>query len=279
VKRLSLAFGLALGAIAVTAQPALAATPTPVPLGQGTMHVRQPLDCSGTGEAAQVYLPFSLLFEGFEPHATGTVTAFTQPGDVEVGSATVTVDAQGVRFELVVGPAEPGQYKLVYDFGSGTGKQKVIRLIDNPATASPSPSETPSSSEAPSGSPSESTTETASGTPSESTSQSPGESTSPTGSAEPTGTQSATPTGSPTSSPPESGASATPTATTPGTAVEGEKLEFVPEADVVGDAAANLPKTGAEENVPWLAGASALLTLSGIVLVVRARRRPQPQHR
>lgn len=109
------------------------------PRGEGTMLVRQAIDCSGTGTTSTVSLPFGLLFEGFEPLQTGTVTAFTQPGGVEIGAATVTVDAAGNRCVEVIGENNPppGQYKLVYQFGSGAGKSKVITLEAPPATSPP----------------------------------------------------------------------------------------------------------------------------------------------
>ena len=55
------------------------------PRGEGTMLVRQSEHCAGTGDDAFVSLPFSLLFTGFAPHAEGTVSAFTQPGNEFVG--------------------------------------------------------------------------------------------------------------------------------------------------------------------------------------------------
>ena len=115
--------------------------------GEGTMLVRQSTDCSGTGTASTVYFPFTALFTGFEPGETGEVTAFTQPGGVQVGHRTVTVDGLGNRCELVEGTVPPGQYKLVYDFESGTGKQKVIRVVAAPTSSvAPSASVTPSAS-------------------------------------------------------------------------------------------------------------------------------------
>ena len=107
------------------------------PRGEGTMLVRQSDDCSGTGNDSSVSLPFSLLFTGFAPDTTGTVTAFTQPGGDEVGSGTVMVDSNGEACVRVTGEVPTGQYKIVYDFGSGTGKQKVIRITD----AEPEPTE------------------------------------------------------------------------------------------------------------------------------------------
>ena len=97
--------------------------------GEGTMQVRQSQDCSGSGSDSTVTIPFSLFFVGFEPYDTGTVVAFTQPGGEKVGEATVTVGPDGSRCVLVTGKVPPGQYKIVYDFGSGTGKQKVIQIV------------------------------------------------------------------------------------------------------------------------------------------------------
>ena len=97
--------------------------------GEGTMQVRQSEDCSGSGNDSTVTIPFSLFFVGFEPFDTGTVVAFTQPGGEQVGEATVTVGPDGSRCVLVTGTVPAGQYKIVYDFGSGTGKQKVIEIV------------------------------------------------------------------------------------------------------------------------------------------------------
>jgi hypothetical protein len=109
--------------------------------GAGTMLVRQDIHCAGTGTASTVYLPFALYFTGYPPHTVGTVSAYTQPGGHLVASREITLDASGARCVEVVGSATPGQYKIVYDFGSGAGKQKVIRVVPDPsvtATASPS---------------------------------------------------------------------------------------------------------------------------------------------
>ena len=126
-------------ALALTLTGAVASSASAQIRGEGTMLVRQSTDCSGTGTTSTVYFPFSVLFTGFEPGETGEVTAFTQPGGEQVGHRTVTVDEQGNRCELVEGTVPPGQYKLVYDFESGTGKQKVIRLVAPPGgSASPS---------------------------------------------------------------------------------------------------------------------------------------------
>jgi hypothetical protein len=105
---------------------------------EGTMLVYQSADCSGTGNDPSVSVPFSLLFTGFPPDVTGTVTAFTQPGGDQVGQGTVTVGPDGERCVLVTGEVPAGQYKIVYDFGSGTGKQKVIQITDS----EPQPTET-----------------------------------------------------------------------------------------------------------------------------------------
>jgi LPXTG-motif cell wall-anchored protein len=248
--------------VAVLAPPAFA--------GQGTMHVKQALDCTGGGEDSTVHLPFALLFEGFAPNTTGTVTAFTQPGGVQVGQATVTVDALGNRCEEVTGSAPPGQYKIVYDFGSGTGKQKVIRLVEAPAP-SPSPTETvtptvsPTTSESATGS--ESPTETSTAT----VSESPTETSTATASEPPT-SSTASPSGTLTESAPPS--SATPSASS---SVLGEELEFIAEPDPVGDAAARLPKTGADD-VTALVVVGPLLALLGLGLLVVARRQHVPRH-
>ena len=109
------------------------------PRGEGTMLVRQSENCSGTGDDAFVSVPFSLWFTGFAPNATGTVTAFTQPGGDEVGSGTVMVDSNGEACVRVTGEVPTGQYKIVYDFDSGTGKQKVIHIRDS----EPPPTEPP----------------------------------------------------------------------------------------------------------------------------------------
>jgi hypothetical protein len=229
--------------------------------GQGTLLIKQSTDCSGNGESAQVYFPFSALFTGFEPNESGTVTAYTQPGGVQVGQWTVTVDALGNRCEMVVGTADPGQYKIVYDFGSGTGKQKVIRIIPAP----PSPSPTPTSSESPNVSPSESPSESPSGTETPTGSESPSESP----------TESATVTGSPTDTggiPTQTlgpGASTTPS---PSTSVEGEKIELIPEADAVGDDAV-LAHTGSDVSPLLEIGAGLLVAGAGLVVLARRRGR------
>ena len=65
-------------------------TAAAVPRGRGTMLVRQSTDCSGNGNVSTVALPFSVLFTGFTPGDTGIVTAYTQPGGVQVGQRTVS---------------------------------------------------------------------------------------------------------------------------------------------------------------------------------------------
>ncbi len=109
--------------------------------GEGTMLVRQSDDCSGSGSDSTVTIPFSLFFVGFEPKETGTIVAFTQPGGEKVGEATVTVGPDGSLCVRVTGTAPAGQYKIVYDFGSGTGKQKVIEIV---GPAPPTDTSTPS---------------------------------------------------------------------------------------------------------------------------------------
>ncbi len=189
--------------------------------GEGTMLVRQSTDCSGTGTASTVYFPFSALFTGFEPGETGEVTAFTQPGGVQVGHRAVTVDEQGNRCELVEGTVPPGQYKLVYDFESGTGKQKVIRVV-----APPGGSTSPSASVAPSASASVSVTPTPS------------------------------PSGAPTPAP--SPSVSTPPPGTPPSSEVG-KITFTPLRDYVADRAA-LPRTGADLTVVLAVGVALLVS-------------------
>jgi hypothetical protein len=109
--------------------------------GQGTVLVHQDIHCGGSGNSSTVYMPFALYFTGFPHNATGTVSAYTQPGGQLVGSGNVTLDSHGNRCVEVSGDAPPGQYKIVYDFGSGTGKQKVVRLV---AAPSATPTVTPS---------------------------------------------------------------------------------------------------------------------------------------
>ena len=150
------------------------------------MLVRQDVHCGGTGNASSVYLPFALYFTGFAPNTVGTVSAYTQPGGHLVASRAVTLDAQGARCVEVVGSATPGQYKIVYDFGSGAGKRKVIQIVPGPtasaspshpiATVSPSTTGTPTSPATPSVSATATTTgspgATATASPSPSTSES-----------------------------------------------------------------------------------------------------------
>lgn len=133
---------LAAAAAAAALLVLAAAAPAQAARGQGTMLVFDNTTCVGTGNASSVTLPFSLLFTGFEPGASGTVSAYTQPGGALVGTATLTLDDTGRRCAFVDGDVESGMYKIVYDFGSGTGKQKVIavRDPDNP-TGTPEPSE------------------------------------------------------------------------------------------------------------------------------------------
>ena len=112
------------------------------PRGEGTMLVRQSVDCSGNGNDSSVSVPFSLLFTGFAPGAEGTVSAFTQPGNELVGSGEVKVDEAGEACVRVTGEVPPGNYKIVYDFGSGTGKQKVIHIRDSEPEPTESPTDT-----------------------------------------------------------------------------------------------------------------------------------------
>ena len=73
--RAVLAVSVAVLSVSAAAAPAGASS-----RGQGTMLVYDSTTCSGTGNSSSVTLPFSLLFTGFDPGATGTVTAYTQPG-------------------------------------------------------------------------------------------------------------------------------------------------------------------------------------------------------
>jgi LPXTG-motif cell wall-anchored protein len=235
-----------------------------------------------------VQIPFTLLFTGFEPHASGTVVAYSQPGGQQVGSADVTVDALGVRCLRVVGDAAPGQYKLVYDFGSGTGKQKVVTVEPGPSpTASSSQSEPATGSEEPTA------TDTATSTGSEVTtiSATPTEPL-PTDSS---ATVSQTPSPSLTPTPPESGSSAgstTPSnipsegsgtstsSTGPAATTGGENytVEFEPLPDSFGDEAAGLPKTGADAGTQTLAILGVLLAAGGAILIAITFRLPRGRH-
>jgi LPXTG-motif cell wall-anchored protein len=251
------ALAAAVALLGATSAPASAAL-----RGEGTLHIHDSEDCTGPGEDSTVTVPFSGLFTGFAPNTTGTVSAYAQPGGQLVGQRQVTVDAQGNRCELVTGvDVPPGQYKIVYDFGSGTGKQKVIHIAGSTEpTQTPTldPTETPieSPSEIPSQSPTESASETTEPPTAESPSQTGPANPSSTGSgATPGGSSSATTSASPGS----------------GTAVEDEQLVFHELADPVGDAA-TLPKTGAGD-VGWLLALSAGPAAAGGALLVATRRR------
>ena len=207
------------------------------------MLVRQNTDCSGTGNESTVSFPFTLFFSGFESGVTGEVTAFTQPGGTQVGHRSVTVDELGNRCELVDGTAPPGQYKIVYDFGSGTGKQKVIRLEAAPA---PTPSGGPS--------PTESAAPPTTGPPT----------TGPPTTGPPT--TGPTSTGSAPATPPPGTTSPTP----PTSSVAGAgSVTFRPLSDRISDRA--LAPTGVDLVGPFVLGAGLLL--SGAVLVAGSRRR------
>jgi len=75
--------------------------------GQGTVLVHQDIHCGGSGNSSTVYMPFALHFTRFPPNATGTVSAYTQPGGQLVGTSNVTLDAQGNRCVEVSGDAPP----------------------------------------------------------------------------------------------------------------------------------------------------------------------------
>jgi len=236
--RVLLAGILAVGAAVLVGGAAQAA-----PKGAGTMLVRQDVHCGGTGNASSVYLPFALYFTGFAPNTVGTVSAYTQPGGHLVASRAVTLDAQGARCVEVVGSATPGQYKIVYDFGSGAGKRKVIQIVPGP-TASASPSH-PIATVPPS------TTATAS--PSHPIATVPPSTTgTPTSPATPSVSATATTTGSP-------GATAT-ASPSPSTSESGD-LEFIPEY---------LPPTGGPATSTLPAGL-VLLAVGGL-LVLASRR-------
>ena len=58
--------GICLLAVATLPMPAA----TALPRGEGTMQVRQSLDCSGSGDASRVQIPLKVLFTVFEPNYT-----------------------------------------------------------------------------------------------------------------------------------------------------------------------------------------------------------------
>ena len=236
--------------------------------GAGSMLVRQDVRCAGTGTTSTVFLPFSLWFSGFSPHETGTVAAYTQPGGALIGSATITLDSTGRRCVEVVGEAPPGRYKIVYDFGSGTGKQKVIRLVDPPVstdvpTAAPSTTSASPTSASPTTTSASPTTTSASPT---TTSASPTTtSASPsTTSASPT-TTSASPTStgaSPTATSPSATGTSGPGGTASPSATEPGHVEFIPE---------DLAPTGASAPPPSLPSAVVLLVVGGLLLLLTRR--------
>jgi len=229
--------------------------------GEGTMQVRQTEDCSGNGNLSVVSLPFSLFFDGFAPHDTGTVTGFTQPGNVQVGQGTVTVDENGFACLRVTGHAEPGQYKIVYDFGSGTGKQKVIRLVGpGPTeTTEPSPSESATS---PSDSPTSATPTTPTAT-----------ETTPTATVT---SPSVTPTSSmPTLTPPPPTDTSAPTSTsapasTSGTATGSVSATASPTTDVAHLKFKQVPTGAGGEQLPKTGGSGATLVFGATLLVAGA---------
>jgi LPXTG-motif cell wall-anchored protein len=228
------------------------------PRGEGTMLVKDSDDCSGTGSVAKVAMPFSLEFTGFAPFDTGLVEARTQPGDVLVGSGTVQVNEDGYQCVRVDGDVPNGLYKLVYDFGSGTGKQKVVQLVGQPSGPTPTPTLTPT------GSPSPTLTPTVTPTPTQTSTSTPTVTASPT----------LTPTLSPT-------ATATPTASTP---VPTSSAGTVTNAPGQGDPGnvdfdqlipVQLPDTGAGGDALT---AGAILLIAGVVAVVASRRRGVREH-
>ena len=52
------------------------------------------------------------------------------------------MDEAGEACVRVTGEVPPGNYKIVYDFGSGTGKQKVIHIRDSEPEPTESPTDT-----------------------------------------------------------------------------------------------------------------------------------------
>ena len=263
---------LAVAALVLVAGPGLAA-----PKGSGTMLVRQDVHCGGTGNASSVYLPFALYFAGFAPNAVGTVSAYTQPGGHLVATRAVTLDAEGNRCVEVTGSATPGQYKIVYDFGSGTGKQKVIRIVPSPtvsaspshpiATVSPSGTRPPTATASPShpiatASPSTATptaSPTGSVTPTATTSSPTTTSASPSGpGTTPPVTTSASATGTASGSP---GATAAPTSTPSPSDSETADLELIPEY---------LPPTGGSVTATLAAGL-LLLAFGGLLMLLGRR--------
>jgi len=216
------------------------------------MQVHDTANCSGNGNDSTVSVPFSVLFTGFAPGATGTVTAYTQPGGQEVGSRTITLGPDGSRCARVTGDVPAGQYKIVYDFGSGTGKQKVIRIEDDKPKPTASPSKpigtlTPTPTNSATSSPSASVTATV--TPTATGSVTPSSSASTSTSASPGNTTPA-PTGTPTTAPGPDGT-----------------LTFTP----VNTGSGSLPNTG---SAAAQLGALAFLSVAvGALLVLVGHRR------
>jgi len=233
---------------------AVGLAPTAAFAGSGTMLVKDADDCSGNGNSSTVTIPFSLYFTGFDPFTTGTVTAYTQPGGVEVASAPVQVDGAGNRCVLVEGDAPPGQYKIVYDFGSGTGKQKVIRVAAAP-TATPTSTPTATPTATPTSTPTETPTDTATSTPTDTTTST----STDTATSTPTDTATGTPTSSDTAT---SGPGSAPSATA-------GDLVLTP-LGVVDQA--SLPATGG--TTPGLLPLALALTVAGLIAVVATRTRP-----
>jgi hypothetical protein len=243
--RSALRKGLVLITVAlVTMVGAIPAGAAPSVRGQGTLIVRDTPDCSGTGNASTVVVPFSLFFTGFEPFSQGTVTAYKQPGGTEVASITATTDANGQLCIRVDGNPAPGQYKIVYDFDDGTGKQKVIRVEVPGPTSSPTPTPTPTTSVTATPSPTTAPTTTPTGSPSPTDSGTITPSTPPTGSATPT---------------------STPTPTDDGTLV----LSVV-------NLGGGLAATGGAGSVQSLLVAVAMLGLGSVLVLASRRRKEEP---
>jgi hypothetical protein len=218
----------------------LVATATIVPssafAASGTMKVHDTADCSGKGNDPKVTIPFSLEFTGFAPYTTGTVTAYTQPGGVKVASGEVLVDGKGYRCVRVDGDAPPGKYKIVYDFGQGTGKQKVIEVV---AAPTPPPTNPPT---------------TAPPTTQPPTTQPP--------------TSPPVTTGPPTTGPPATTSGPTSQPTSTGVATNGS-LVLVPLGNVTAPA---LPATGGTGRIPLAPAAGLLIVGALLVAASRIRR-------
>jgi hypothetical protein len=137
-------------ATTVATPESAAARPAPAPRGapgdNGTIMVFDAVGCSGgeaQGTSPTVTVPFSIGGTGFDANQAGTATIAIQPGGQVVFTASATADANGA---WCLSPIDlpPGQYKVVFTFGNGTGKQKVFRVESVGSTTSSSSSSTTS---------------------------------------------------------------------------------------------------------------------------------------